>query len=192
MHVKVLFQSHPEPMERSTRLVSLMGFIWIHMHMDVRRHSKSIDIVFHRHNKSISFPVVCPPGSYFQNGECTPCPHGSYQSQTGSPSCIKCPLGKTTVSTGAFTADHCKCYNHSTEDWLFVPVASLESSSFQCFKSGPPCVTFLYLAAPPSWKTTVCVASADLTAFQPRHSHLWHPHHQVKMPHMHCAQPTLA
>ncbi|XP_019403055.1 PREDICTED: thyroglobulin [Crocodylus porosus] len=51
--------------------------------------------------------VVCPPGSFFQNGECTPCPRGFYQSQTGSLFCIKCPLGKTTISTGAFTADHC-------------------------------------------------------------------------------------
>ncbi|XP_034615481.1 thyroglobulin, partial [Trachemys scripta elegans] len=51
--------------------------------------------------------VVCPSGSYFQNDECIPCPPGFYQFQTGSSSCIRCPVGKTTISVGAFIADHC-------------------------------------------------------------------------------------
>ncbi|XP_067387679.1 thyroglobulin [Emydura macquarii macquarii] len=51
--------------------------------------------------------VVCPSGSYFQNDKCVPCPPGFYQFQTGNSSCIRCPAGKTTISAGAFRADHC-------------------------------------------------------------------------------------
>lgn len=52
--------------------------------------------------------VVCPPGSYFQDDGCIPCPLGYYQYQTGHSFCIKCPVGKTTNSYGAISADHCK------------------------------------------------------------------------------------
>uniref|UniRef100_A0A803TPB3 Thyroglobulin n=1 Tax=Anolis carolinensis TaxID=28377 RepID=A0A803TPB3_ANOCA len=55
----------------------------------------------------ISFAVVCPPGTYFQSDSCVPCPSGFYQEETGSSFCIKCPLGKSTVSTGAFRSEHC-------------------------------------------------------------------------------------
>nr|XP_033789280.1 thyroglobulin isoform X2 [Geotrypetes seraphini] len=51
--------------------------------------------------------VGCPPGSYFRNEECIPCPLNSYQDQRGSTTCIKCPAGKTTISTGAFQETHC-------------------------------------------------------------------------------------
>ncbi|XP_071593034.1 thyroglobulin [Heliangelus exortis] len=62
--------------------------------------------------------VVCPPGSHFQNGECIPCPPGYYQHQTGRPSCIKCPVGKTTNSYGTFSTDHCITYCQSNEQGL--------------------------------------------------------------------------
>ncbi|KAL8181768.1 UNVERIFIED_CONTAM: hypothetical protein K2H54_027295, partial [Gekko kuhli] len=51
--------------------------------------------------------VACPPGTSFQNDHCIPCPSGFYQEQPGSLSCDRCPSGKTTVSTGAFKAEHC-------------------------------------------------------------------------------------
>ncbi|XP_066479365.1 thyroglobulin [Tiliqua scincoides] len=51
--------------------------------------------------------VACPPGAFFQNGLCIPCPAGFYQDQAGSLSCIQCPSEKTTVSTGAFRAEQC-------------------------------------------------------------------------------------
>uniref|UniRef100_A0A8D0GVF9 Thyroglobulin n=1 Tax=Sphenodon punctatus TaxID=8508 RepID=A0A8D0GVF9_SPHPU len=51
--------------------------------------------------------VICPLSSYFQNDTCIPCPPGLYQDQPGNNFCIVCPLGKTTVSAGAFRADHC-------------------------------------------------------------------------------------
>ncbi|XP_025021113.1 thyroglobulin, partial [Python bivittatus] len=51
--------------------------------------------------------AVCPPGSSFQNESCIPCPSGFYQDRAGSNFCVKCPLGKFTVSAGAFRADHC-------------------------------------------------------------------------------------
>ncbi|NWH62545.1 THYG protein, partial [Geococcyx californianus] len=62
--------------------------------------------------------VVCPPGSYFQNDECIPCPLGYYQHQTGRSSCVKCPVGKTTKYNGAFSADHCITYCQSNEQGL--------------------------------------------------------------------------
>ncbi|XP_061467862.1 thyroglobulin [Rhineura floridana] len=51
--------------------------------------------------------VVCPPGTFFQNDSCIPCPSGFYQDQAGSFACLKCPLGKSTASTGAFRAEYC-------------------------------------------------------------------------------------
>ncbi|NXK44006.1 THYG protein, partial [Chauna torquata] len=62
--------------------------------------------------------VVCPSGSHFQNGECVPCPLGYYQYQTGRSSCIKCPVGKTTDSYGAFSADHCITYCQGNKQGL--------------------------------------------------------------------------
>ncbi|NXI27854.1 THYG protein, partial [Sterrhoptilus dennistouni] len=62
--------------------------------------------------------VVCPPGSYFQEDECIPCPLGYYQYQTGRSVCIKCPVGKTTNSYGAISADHCVTSCQSNEQGL--------------------------------------------------------------------------
>uniref|UniRef100_A0A8C2TCI6 Thyroglobulin n=1 Tax=Coturnix japonica TaxID=93934 RepID=A0A8C2TCI6_COTJA len=62
--------------------------------------------------------VVCPPGTNFQDGECIPCPPGYYQYQTGHLSCIKCPVGKTTNSYGAFSADDCITYCQGNEQGL--------------------------------------------------------------------------
>ncbi|OWK61504.1 Thyroglobulin [Lonchura striata] len=71
--------------------------------------SQGCEVVeFQSSNKVIVLSaVVCPPGSYFQDDECIPCPLGYYQYQTGHSFCIKCPVGKTTNSYGATSADHC-------------------------------------------------------------------------------------
>ncbi|KAF2976319.1 hypothetical protein EK904_011311, partial [Melospiza melodia maxima] len=66
----------------------------------------------------VQLGFVCPPGSYFQNNECIPCPLGYYQYQTGHSFCIKCPVGKTTNSYGAITADHCVTPCQSREQGL--------------------------------------------------------------------------
>ncbi|XP_060099091.1 thyroglobulin [Heteronotia binoei] len=68
--------------------------------------------------------VVCPPGAYFQNDHCIPCPSGSYQEQSGSLSCPKCPSGKTTVSPGAFKAEHC------------ITACQMDSRGLQCDGDG--------------------------------------------------------
>ncbi|NWX34409.1 THYG protein, partial [Notiomystis cincta] len=87
--------------------------------------------------------VVCPPGSYFQDGECIPCPLGYYQYQTGHSSCIKCPVGKTTNSYGAISADHCVTYCQSNEQGL------------QCDESGQ----FRPSQQDPDTKRSLCVDS---------------------------------
>ncbi|XP_036597527.1 LOW QUALITY PROTEIN: thyroglobulin [Trichosurus vulpecula] len=51
--------------------------------------------------------VVCPEGSYFLGEECVPCSLGFYQEQPGSLACVRCPAGRSTISTGAFSQSHC-------------------------------------------------------------------------------------
>nr|XP_056710635.1 thyroglobulin [Euleptes europaea] len=68
--------------------------------------------------------VVCPPGFYFQNELCLPCPSGFYQEQAGSLSCNTCPSGKSTVSPGAFKAEHC------------VTACQMDERGLQCDENG--------------------------------------------------------
>ncbi|XP_054446492.1 thyroglobulin [Pteronotus mesoamericanus] len=51
--------------------------------------------------------VKCPEGSYFQDGQCVPCPVGFYQERAGSLTCVPCPRGRTTIYAGAFSRTHC-------------------------------------------------------------------------------------
>ncbi|XP_004697442.1 thyroglobulin [Echinops telfairi] len=51
--------------------------------------------------------VECPEGSYFQDGQCVPCPVGFYQERAGGSACVPCPVGRTTTSAGAFLQAHC-------------------------------------------------------------------------------------
>ncbi|XP_049710027.1 thyroglobulin isoform X2 [Elephas maximus indicus] len=51
--------------------------------------------------------VKCPEGSYFQEEQCVPCSTGFYQEQAGSSACFPCPVGRTTMSAGAFSQTHC-------------------------------------------------------------------------------------
>ncbi|XP_066435014.1 thyroglobulin [Eleutherodactylus coqui] len=50
---------------------------------------------------------VCPAGSYSVDGECTLCPVGSYQEEAGTRECRRCPLGTTTLYSGAYSRSHC-------------------------------------------------------------------------------------
>ncbi|XP_073488945.1 thyroglobulin [Aquarana catesbeiana] len=50
---------------------------------------------------------ICPVGSYSEDGECVPCPHGFYQEKSGSSQCLKCPLGTTTAYAGAYKPNQC-------------------------------------------------------------------------------------
>ncbi|XP_043922872.1 thyroglobulin [Protopterus annectens] len=63
--------------------------------------------VFQKSLDNIRGCSVCPPGSYFQKNECVKCKRGSYQDASGRRSCHRCPLGKNTVSTGAFSSTQC-------------------------------------------------------------------------------------
>nr|XP_054102612.1 thyroglobulin isoform X1 [Callithrix jacchus] len=51
--------------------------------------------------------VKCPEGSYSQDEQCILCPVGFYQEQAGSLACVPCPMGRTTISAGAFSQTHC-------------------------------------------------------------------------------------
>ncbi|XP_044149630.1 thyroglobulin [Bufo gargarizans] len=50
---------------------------------------------------------TCPPGSYYVDGQCTPCPAGSYQEKAGASGCQRCPLGTTSLYSGAYSRSHC-------------------------------------------------------------------------------------
>lgn len=58
--------------------------------------------------------MPCAVGTYFDqaNKACNPCPQGSYQSETGTLSCLRCPniAGRigVTASSGARSAADCK------------------------------------------------------------------------------------
>lgn len=58
--------------------------------------------------------VPCAVGTYFDqaNKTCTPCPQGSYQSETGQLQCLRCPsiAGRigVTAGSGARSAADCK------------------------------------------------------------------------------------
>ncbi|XP_059843800.1 thyroglobulin [Hypanus sabinus] len=51
--------------------------------------------------------IVCPAGSFFQDGRCILCPPGFYQETAGNLHCNQCPLGRKTVSPGTFLAHQC-------------------------------------------------------------------------------------
>ncbi|XP_073533084.1 thyroglobulin [Phyllobates terribilis] len=50
---------------------------------------------------------ICPAGSYSKDGECTPCLEGSYQEKAGTSKCLRCPVGTTTLYSGAYRHSHC-------------------------------------------------------------------------------------
>lgn len=58
--------------------------------------------------------MPCAVGTYFDqaNKTCTPCPQGSYQSETGQLQCLRCPniAGRigVTAGSGARSAADCK------------------------------------------------------------------------------------
>ncbi|XP_067888732.1 thyroglobulin [Heterodontus francisci] len=60
-----------------------------------------------RAGHNVSGCVVCPAGSFSQDGSCMMCPRGFYQEYAGSVKCSKCPAGRKTVFPGAFSAHQC-------------------------------------------------------------------------------------
>ncbi|XP_051879425.1 thyroglobulin [Pristis pectinata] len=60
-----------------------------------------------RDDNNVSGCIVCPAGSFFQDGSCILCPPGFYQETAGNLDCYKCPAGRKTVSPGAFAAHQC-------------------------------------------------------------------------------------
>ncbi|XP_056378764.1 thyroglobulin isoform X2 [Hyla sarda] len=61
---------------------------------------------------------ICPAGSSSVDGECTPCPVGSYQEKAGTTRCLQCPLGTTTRYSGAYSSNHCVTDCQSNERGL--------------------------------------------------------------------------
>ncbi|XP_015260848.1 PREDICTED: thyroglobulin, partial [Cyprinodon variegatus] len=50
--------------------------------------------------------LVCPAGTFFQQGACLPCPQGTYQEEQGRGFCNKCPRGSSPA--GASSANQCE------------------------------------------------------------------------------------
>lgn len=42
-----------------------------------------------------------------EHGACEPCPRGTYRTQGVEPACQSCPVGRTTLKTGAITIEEC-------------------------------------------------------------------------------------
>ena len=53
--------------------------------------------------------ALCPAGFTSPNGlaPCDQCPLNSYQPKPGQRACLKCPVGKTTLSKGASRVSQC-------------------------------------------------------------------------------------
>uniref|UniRef100_A0A3B3VL63 Thyroglobulin n=1 Tax=Poecilia latipinna TaxID=48699 RepID=A0A3B3VL63_9TELE len=58
------------------------------------------------HGSIVSFPVVCPAGSFYQQGVCLLCPQGTYQELEGRDFCTRCPRGSSPA--GASAANQCE------------------------------------------------------------------------------------
>lgn len=87
------------------------------------------------------FTVPCAVGTYFDqaNKTCTPCPQGSYQSETGQLQCLRCPniagrLG-VTAGSGARSAADCKGkhpkFECQIDDLLNCLIFNFHSSTLQ-------------------------------------------------------------
>ena len=55
----------------------------------------------------ISIAVKCSSGTYVSNGLCELCSPGTYQMLQDQTSCLSCPVGRTTLSTGTQTDWQC-------------------------------------------------------------------------------------
>ncbi|XP_048586862.1 uncharacterized protein LOC5519391 isoform X2 [Nematostella vectensis] len=52
--------------------------------------------------------VACPPGMYGRSSDaCALCPRGTYQSQSGQPSCVRCARGLVTKDRGSMDKSDC-------------------------------------------------------------------------------------
>lgn len=51
--------------------------------------------------------MKCSVGHFEYNGECNPCPRGSYQDLPGETSCEKCPEQLTTAGLASVSIDDC-------------------------------------------------------------------------------------
>ncbi|XP_070554253.1 sushi, von Willebrand factor type A, EGF and pentraxin domain-containing protein 1-like [Ptychodera flava] len=77
----------------------------------------------------------CKPGTYSRTGleTCLACPKGTYQSNHGGTSCIKCDGGFSTWSKGAISADFCKasCTAGTYSDTGYAPCEQCPRGTYQ-------------------------------------------------------------
>ncbi|RVE63301.1 hypothetical protein OJAV_G00164270 [Oryzias javanicus] len=84
--------------------------------------------------------VVCPAGSFFQEGACLLCPEGTYQAEEGRDFCTSCPRGSSPA--GASSVDQCEteCERRGLRCSLtgdFLPAQpDLLTSRWSCFSRG--------------------------------------------------------
>ncbi|MEQ2159171.1 hypothetical protein GOODEAATRI_019899, partial [Goodea atripinnis] len=85
------------------------------------------------------FSVVCPAGSFFQQGACLLCPQGTYQEKEGRDTCDKCPRGSSPA--GSSSASHCEtdCERRGlrcSQQGDFLPAQpDFLSGRWKCFSS---------------------------------------------------------
>ncbi|XP_030837511.1 sushi, von Willebrand factor type A, EGF and pentraxin domain-containing protein 1 isoform X2 [Strongylocentrotus purpuratus] len=117
----------------------------------------------------------CPPGTFknLRAPVCERCRKGSYQDLMGQSTCIRCSDGKSTGSTGAYKADHCKemclsgtySYLGLGPDCLECPQGSFQENRGQ--RGCEPCFGNNTTSGPGASSVTSCIDPSDVTSPRP-------------------------
>ncbi|KAM6910506.1 thyroglobulin [Xenentodon cancila] len=83
--------------------------------------------------------VVCPAGSFFQEGVCHICPEGTYQQEEGRDFCTRCPRGSSPAGASSVNQCETECQRRGlrcSPRGDFVPVQTdIPSGMWTCFSS---------------------------------------------------------
>ncbi|XP_059152294.1 sushi, von Willebrand factor type A, EGF and pentraxin domain-containing protein 1-like isoform X2 [Physella acuta] len=86
--------------------------------------------------------VACPPGSYYENDACVPCEVAHYQPDEGQLTCLPCPGGTLTDSSGANNVSLCvgECSFGEYSETGLEPCHLCPLNMFNFFKGSTVCL----------------------------------------------------